>query len=353
MYKLFSFACVLFLFGCASNTNSNTNISYPSPVRVNYCAPTYQLNVRTPPQSEKVIRNLPEADGLTHVSELGDSVIQRAEFLEDEISLFQLPQPITIIIPFDNTLGSRLVHENSFSSMPENASDEILSFFESEVPCSRKSINSTNTNLLNEEAENLFTIANHFLNEGPGKLFINVEFGDSFEMQNVGEDSEGVFYSIHENITTTIANNPASNYDNLWEYQLSNFPLRGIYAPKNLDEFVFLIFERESTNQSFAYPTKLPLMSSLVDFKKSLSLAPVSDTFFDQRLIYNGISGSTVKFLYREFSGRTNRVAFEQEVTYDLEIGQIIGFKGARFKILAADNTQLQYEVVQPFRSDN
>jgi hypothetical protein len=56
-----------------------------------------------------------------------------------------------------------------------------------------------------------------------------------------------------------------------------------------------------------------------------------------------------MKFLYREFSGRINREAFEQEVTYDLEVGEIIGFKGARFKILDADNTQIKYEIIQPF----
>ena len=76
------------------------------------------------------------------------------------------------------------------------------------------------------------------------------------------------------------------------------------------------------------------------------------DSFFDQELIYNGLSGSTVKFLYREFSGLTNRTSFEQEVTYDLNIGEIIGFKSARFKILSATNTGIEYEVIAPFNKD-
>ena len=77
-----------------------------------------------------------------------------------------------------------------------------------------------------------------------------------------------------------------------------------------------------------------------------------TDSFFDQRLIYNGLSGSTVKFLYREFSGFTNRSSFEQEVTYDLNIGEVIGFKSARFRILSATNTGIEYEVLQPFSKD-
>tara|TARA_B100001059_G_C17782899_1_gene555331 strand:- start:559 stop:1635 length:1077 start_codon:yes stop_codon:yes gene_type:complete len=77
-----------------------------------------------------------------------------------------------------------------------------------------------------------------------------------------------------------------------------------------------------------------------------------NDSFFDQRLMYNGLSGSTVKFLYREFSGFTNRSSFEQEVTYDLNIGEVIGFKSARFRILSATNTGIEYEVLEPFSKD-
>ena len=73
---------------------------------------------------------------------------------------------------------------------------------------------------------------------------------------------------------------------------------------------------------------------------------------FDQRLIYNGLSGSTVKFLYREFSGSSNRSQYEQDVTYDLNIGEVIGFKSARFRILSATNTGIEYEVLAPFSKD-
>ena len=77
-----------------------------------------------------------------------------------------------------------------------------------------------------------------------------------------------------------------------------------------------------------------------------------NDYFFDQRLIYNGLSGSTVKFLYREFSGSNNRSQYEQDVTYDLNIGEVIGFKSARFRILSATNTGIEYEVLAPFSKD-
>lgn len=79
---------------------------------------------------------------------------------------------------------------------------------------------------------------------------------------------------------------------------------------------------------------------------------PRSDYFFDQRLIYNGISGNTVKFLYREFKGTTNQSSFEQEVNYDLDIGEVIGFKGARFVIHSASNTGIEYSILKPFQRD-
>jgi len=70
---------------------------------------------------------------------------------------------------------------------------------------------------------------------------------------------------------------------------------------------------------------------------------------FRQELIYNGRSGETVKFLYREFSGDYARPPFSQDVQYDLKDGKIIGFKGARIEIVEASNTRLAYRVLSTF----
>lgn len=70
---------------------------------------------------------------------------------------------------------------------------------------------------------------------------------------------------------------------------------------------------------------------------------------FQQELVYNGRSGNAVKFIYRELKDDLMRPAFTQEVSYDLSIGEIIGFKGARFKILEATNTQLKYVMLKSF----
>lgn len=70
---------------------------------------------------------------------------------------------------------------------------------------------------------------------------------------------------------------------------------------------------------------------------------------FRQELIYNGRSGETLKFLYREYSTDFMRAPFSQDVQYDLHDGPTIGFKGVRIEIIEATNTKLKYKVVSSF----
>lgn len=70
---------------------------------------------------------------------------------------------------------------------------------------------------------------------------------------------------------------------------------------------------------------------------------------FRQELIYNGRSGDSLKFLYREFSGDMLRPPFSQEVQYDLNESQTIGFRGVRIEVIDATNTQLRYRVISSF----
>ena len=70
---------------------------------------------------------------------------------------------------------------------------------------------------------------------------------------------------------------------------------------------------------------------------------------FEQELIYNGKSGNTVNFVYREFSKSFIRSGFTQNVQYDLSESKIIGFKGARVEVIEATNTKLKYRVIKSF----
>jgi len=90
------------------------------------------------------------------------------------------------------------------------------------------------------------------------------------------------------------------------------------------------------------------------NFKPTPEVTPIRVTDVDapnfrQELIYNGRSGETLKFLYREFSGDYARPSFSQDVQYDLKDGNTIGFKGVRIEIVEASNTRVSYRLISSF----
>jgi hypothetical protein len=77
---------------------------------------------------------------------------------------------------------------------------------------------------------------------------------------------------------------------------------------------------------------------------------PPKAAAFQRELIYYGVAQSTVSVLYREFMNDLVRPAFTQDLKYDSANGSIVGYKGARFEILSADNTSITYRVVTPLQ---
>jgi hypothetical protein len=71
---------------------------------------------------------------------------------------------------------------------------------------------------------------------------------------------------------------------------------------------------------------------------------------FREELIYLGISGSTVRIGYREYSGKYEaeliRPAFSQELTYDLASSSTIVFKNFKMEILSANNQVIEFVVL-------
>ncbi|MCU6433973.1 hypothetical protein LPB67_09355 [Undibacterium sp. Jales W-56] len=70
---------------------------------------------------------------------------------------------------------------------------------------------------------------------------------------------------------------------------------------------------------------------------------------FKRELVYTGISQNTISVLYREFSDGTARPAFSQDLKYDLSQGDTIGYRGARFQVIKASNTNIRYKVIKTF----
>lgn len=74
-----------------------------------------------------------------------------------------------------------------------------------------------------------------------------------------------------------------------------------------------------------------------------------SDKNFVQEFLYNGKSGNTLKFSYREFNNDLIRPAFTQELQYDISESDTIGFKSLRIQILNATNTEVEYRLLHSF----
>ena len=69
---------------------------------------------------------------------------------------------------------------------------------------------------------------------------------------------------------------------------------------------------------------------------------------FKRELVYGGVSQNTISILYREFLNDMARPAFSQDLKFDLSQGDEIAYKGARFKVVKANNVGLSFIVLRP-----
>ena len=108
------------------------------------------------------------------------------------------------------------------------------------------------------------------------------------------------------------------------------------------DDRLFYVYTSGSANVT--QPGKV----KIENFKITETSYPSPDSF-QQTLLYLGKSGSVVRFGYREFYEDYARPAFSNEVSYDLNDSNIIGYKNAKIKIIEATNTFIKYEVLSHF----
>ena len=78
-----------------------------------------------------------------------------------------------------------------------------------------------------------------------------------------------------------------------------------------------------------------------------------SENAFQQTLIYNGRVGDKINIGYREFYGSTARPAFNNNVEYDFSTSDTIAYRGARIKVIKADNTHITYELISNFNTSH
>ncbi|EHK9087756.1 hypothetical protein ABF107_004541 [Vibrio parahaemolyticus] len=77
--------------------------------------------------------------------------------------------------------------------------------------------------------------------------------------------------------------------------------------------------------------------------------AVLSSNSFQQTLIYSGKVGNKINIGYREFSNNHARPAFNNDVEYDLNSSNLIGYKGAKIEVIEASNEMIKYKVIRNF----
>ena len=70
---------------------------------------------------------------------------------------------------------------------------------------------------------------------------------------------------------------------------------------------------------------------------------------FKQELVYNGRTGSTIRFMYREYKDDLARPAFTQNLVYDLKQSNNVVFQSVELEVLEATNTEIRYKLISGF----
>tara|TARA_Y100001970_G_C14190539_1_gene835093 strand:+ start:221 stop:1267 length:1047 start_codon:yes stop_codon:yes gene_type:complete len=273
--------------------------------------------------------------GIVTVGEIGSSIINKTPVRKDYFFLLTEKNSFEKDIYFRSRMEEELVLKN----LNEN---QIRSIKQDNYDCSGSKINSQ----LIDHAKLLETYSVALKEENANLDKVRIILDNKTPLILVAEYDEGNLYKFSCSAPKScVSNSYVWKYKEgvrVWEPEEAY----GVYVPNKKDSGIVFI-----RNKGYgSYINGLPINFQTGIELKSEIKGNYNDVLTQQELIYNGRSGDTVKFLYREFTSEgMARAAFQQVVTYDLKIGEVIGFKGARFRILEADNINLSYEVLNHF----
>jgi len=153
--------------------------------------------------------------------------------------------------------------------------------------------------------------------------------------------------------TTTIyaGSLPLHTTNNLGSYYKdpnATYTMLGQAVPSSDRSGIFVPNDQSKPSVIYHYTTSYNYGEKPISSLKPITIETWGENSFKQELIYLGVQQNTITILYREFKDSIARPAFSQEIKYDLSQGREIGYKGARFEILKASNTELTYKVLRP-----
>lgn len=116
----------------------------------------------------------------------------------------------------------------------------------------------------------------------------------------------------------------------------------GVIVPNDKSPAKFVFWQPEGMSHTFVSASNEP-----INYEAATNVITPHKENFKRELIYTGVSKNVISIVYREFQNDLARPAFMQELKYDLGEGKVIGFKGARFQVLKATNTGIEYKVLK------
>lgn len=116
----------------------------------------------------------------------------------------------------------------------------------------------------------------------------------------------------------------------------------------------FCLIDKNNNNSFTHYAieeeSKLYLLDQAIKYKAIENIKYTEDSFKYQAL-YQGKVANKIRISFREFKDDMLRVAFTQDIEYELNANKptIIGFKGLRIKIINATNLNITYSVIKDY----
>lgn len=95
-------------------------------------------------------------------------------------------------------------------------------------------------------------------------------------------------------------------------------------------------------------PYHFPLGSSWTDdtlFAKS-SEPFIEEGSFKAEILFSGLTGSTLRAVYREYADDYARPAYSTELQYNLDESKLISYKSIKIEVIEATNSRLSFKVV-------
>lgn len=154
----------------------------------------------------------------------------------------------------------------------------------------------------------------------------------------VSKTIDGVMYDIQQGVYKQIG------YDDKANYYSANGVIKSALAdrPKGLKL-------KKNPNSELCVVTVFNGKTCYAGDYERVQKISKRGASFQQTLLYSGKVGKKIRITYREFSNNMARPAYSNDAVYDLSSSKIIGYKGAKIKVINADNDSITYKVLSNF----